>query len=59
PTRRVHPGTHQYVLKRIRDWIDNPRVTEPVFWLHGPAGIGKSAIAQTITHSCVREKLAR
>ncbi|KIL61225.1 hypothetical protein M378DRAFT_82780, partial [Amanita muscaria Koide BX008] len=58
PTRRVHPGTRQYVLKRIRDWIDNPRATEPIFWLHGPAGIGKSAIAQTIAHSCAREKLA-
>ncbi|KAM6497629.1 hypothetical protein JOM56_005577 [Amanita muscaria] len=58
PTRRVHPGTRQYALKRIRDWIDNPRATKPIFWLHGPAGIGKSAIVQTIAHSCAREKLA-
>ncbi|KAM6497634.1 hypothetical protein JOM56_005582 [Amanita muscaria] len=58
PTRLVHPGTRQHVLKRIRDWIDNPRATELIFWLHGPAGVGKSAIAQTIAHSCAREKLS-
>ncbi|KIL69068.1 hypothetical protein M378DRAFT_64399, partial [Amanita muscaria Koide BX008] len=58
PTRRVHPGTRQYVLKRIRDWVDNSSAKERILWLHGPAGVGKSAIAQTIARSYAQEKLA-
>ncbi|KAM6497676.1 hypothetical protein JOM56_005624 [Amanita muscaria] len=58
PTRRVHPGTRQYVLKRIRGWFDASSTKERIFWLCGPAGVGKSAIAQTIARSCARENLA-
>ncbi|KAM6497627.1 hypothetical protein JOM56_005575 [Amanita muscaria] len=58
PTRRVHPGTRRRVLKRILDWIDTPSAKERIFWLHGPAGVGKSAIAQTIARSCARGKVA-
>ncbi|KIL58011.1 hypothetical protein M378DRAFT_87105, partial [Amanita muscaria Koide BX008] len=58
PTRRVHPGTRQRVLKRILDWIDTPSAKERIFWLHGPAGVGKSAIAQTIARSCAKGKVA-
>ncbi|KAM6493341.1 hypothetical protein JOM56_011475, partial [Amanita muscaria] len=39
----------KYVLSRLRDWFDNPNATHrTICWLHGPAGAGKSAIAQTI-----------
>ncbi|KAM6499298.1 hypothetical protein JOM56_004806 [Amanita muscaria] len=48
PDRRCHPGTRKTVLKQLRDWFDNPNPTDPIIWLHGPAGAGKSAIAQTI-----------
>ncbi|KAM6493242.1 hypothetical protein JOM56_011376, partial [Amanita muscaria] len=48
PTRRCHPGTRKNVLGRLRDWFDNSDATERICWLHGPAGAGKSAIAQTI-----------
>ncbi|KIL55465.1 hypothetical protein M378DRAFT_90862, partial [Amanita muscaria Koide BX008] len=58
PTRRVHPGTRQRVLKRILDWIDTPSAKERIFWLHGPAGVGKSAIAQTIARSRAKGNLA-
>ncbi|KIL55783.1 hypothetical protein M378DRAFT_48747, partial [Amanita muscaria Koide BX008] len=58
PTRRVHPGTRRRVLKRILDWIDTPSAKERIFWLHGPAGVGKSAIAQTIARSCAKGKVA-
>ncbi|KAM6497640.1 hypothetical protein JOM56_005588 [Amanita muscaria] len=58
PTNRVHPGTRQYVLKRIRDWIDTPGAKERILWLYGPVGVGKSAIAQTIARSCAQEALA-
>jgi hypothetical protein len=57
PDRQCHPETRRAVLKRLRDWIENvkPDATEPIFWLHGPAGVGKSAIAQTIARSCSQD----
>ncbi|KAL4071250.1 hypothetical protein V8B97DRAFT_436951 [Scleroderma yunnanense] len=37
------------ILKEIVDWIHDPDVNAPqIFWLHGQAGKGKSAIAHTI-----------
>ncbi|KAM6502605.1 hypothetical protein JOM56_002582, partial [Amanita muscaria] len=57
PERICHSGTRQNVLKRMKDWIDDPSSTEPIFWVHGPAGAGKSAIAQTIAQSCDRQKV--
>ncbi|KAM6502768.1 hypothetical protein JOM56_002745 [Amanita muscaria] len=58
PERICHPGTRQNVLKRMEDWIDDPSSTERIFWVHGPAGAGKSAIAQTMAQSCGRQKVA-
>ncbi|KAM6502765.1 hypothetical protein JOM56_002742 [Amanita muscaria] len=58
PERICHPGTRQNVLRRMKDWIDDPSSTERIFWVHGPAGAGKSAIAQTIAQSCGRQKVA-
>ncbi|KIL67193.1 hypothetical protein M378DRAFT_159579 [Amanita muscaria Koide BX008] len=48
PDRRCHPGTRITVLKQLRDWFDNQNPTDRISWLYGPAGAGKSAIAQTI-----------
>ena len=39
-------------------WIDDPETNQRILWLHGPAGVGKSAIAQTIAHSYRRGKIA-
>ncbi|KIL60353.1 hypothetical protein M378DRAFT_83929 [Amanita muscaria Koide BX008] len=58
PDRKCHPETRRNVLKQIRDWIDNPDGSESIFWLHGLAGAGKSAIAQTIARSYSRQKVA-
>ena len=42
-------GTRTQVLNEIVDWIDSTDVTAPrIFWLHGQAGKGKSAIAHSI-----------
>ena len=42
-------GTRVEILKEIVDWINDPDVNVPrIFWLHGQAGRGKSAIAHTI-----------
>ena len=47
--KRCLDGTRTEILKEIVDWINNTDPTAPrIFWLHGQAGKGKSAIAHTI-----------
>ena len=42
-------GTRTEILNEIVDWISNTDAATPrIFWLHGQAGRGKSAIAHTI-----------
>ncbi|ESK93501.1 nwd2 [Moniliophthora roreri MCA 2997] len=49
PPPKCHPETRLEILAEIQGWILNPSTDEsPVFWVHGPTGTGKSAIAQTI-----------
>ena len=44
-------GTREELLKEICDWINDVNKDTPrIFWLHGPAGTGKSSIAHTIAH---------
>ena len=44
-------GTRSEILGEITDWVNNiDDNTTRVFWLHGTAGSGKSAIAHTIAH---------
>ncbi|KAK7028058.1 hypothetical protein VNI00_015009 [Paramarasmius palmivorus] len=52
PPPRCHEGTRTKVQKSILDWAqsDDPN-NEPLCWLSGPAGVGKSAIAQTIAET--------
>ncbi|KAM6492901.1 hypothetical protein JOM56_011035 [Amanita muscaria] len=57
PKRCCHPGTRKSVLCRMRTWMDDPNAPEQILWLHGPAGVGKSAIAQTISNSYDRDKI--
>jgi len=58
PPPRCHPDTREAILSRIMDWIcdDRHRDRRPMMWLYGPAGAGKSAIAQTIAERCQDEK---
>ncbi|KAJ7206758.1 hypothetical protein GGX14DRAFT_366846 [Mycena pura] len=44
---RCHPETREEILENIWSWStqNDPRI--PILWLWGPAGAGKSAIAQT------------
>lgn len=52
PPPKCHPGTRRAILHDIRRWIDHSpgdaMQRENVLWIHGPAGAGKSAIAQTV-----------
>ncbi|KAL4072551.1 hypothetical protein V8B97DRAFT_312171 [Scleroderma yunnanense] len=48
-TKKCLDGTRTEILNEIVDWINNTDATAPrIFWLHGQAGRGKSAIAHTI-----------
>lgn len=50
---KCHPRTRTAVLNKIRDWYQNEEATVPcIMWLYGPAGAGKSAIAQTMAEEC-------
>ncbi|KAG6907180.1 hypothetical protein DXG01_010051 [Tephrocybe rancida] len=49
-------GTRLDVLKGILSWLQQ-QDGEPVYWLTGPAGIGKTTIAKTI--SCLAEALEK
>jgi hypothetical protein len=45
---QCHPGTRLEICAQARDWFHNLSREERVLWLHGPAGVGKSAIMQTL-----------
>src|ERR1700722_1384272 len=48
------PGTRKELIAEILEWAaDNS--SEPIFWLRGPAGTGKSAIAATIAETMRNE----
>ncbi|KDR67314.1 hypothetical protein GALMADRAFT_28609, partial [Galerina marginata CBS 339.88] len=50
---KCYPNTRVAVLKKVMDWIiGNFGWDEYIMWLYGPAGAGKSAIAQTIAEMC-------
>ncbi|KAL4074753.1 WD40-repeat-containing domain protein [Scleroderma yunnanense] len=50
-TKTCLEGTRTDLLAEIVDWINSPEPDCPcVFWLHGQAGKGKSAIAHTIAN---------
>ncbi|EEB94954.1 hypothetical protein MPER_06154 [Moniliophthora perniciosa FA553] len=48
PPPRCHSETRQEIIADILQWCRGPSSNANVFWVHGPAGVGKSAIAQTI-----------
>jgi hypothetical protein len=49
---KCHPHTREAVLKRIMQWVDDPSNQAQIMWIFGPAGAGKSAIAQSIADFC-------
>ncbi|ESK85364.1 nwd2 [Moniliophthora roreri MCA 2997] len=55
PPPKCHPDTRQHILEILHRWIYDPSWADRVFWLYGPAGTGKSAIAQTIAETGQRE----
>ena len=50
---KCHPRTRIHILTKIMNWIlGEVEWDELIMWLYGPAGAGKSAIAQTIAEQC-------
>ncbi|EMD35710.1 hypothetical protein CERSUDRAFT_52804, partial [Gelatoporia subvermispora B] len=46
---RLQKGTRGRVLQDIFDWIKDPQQNQRMHVLHGPAGMGKSAILHAVT----------
>ncbi|KAF9058661.1 hypothetical protein BDP27DRAFT_1188773, partial [Rhodocollybia butyracea] len=70
PPPLCHLGTQEAVLKALKHWAkqdmlvagsegdDTFRTNRPheqIHWLYGPAGAGKSAIAQTFAEACAKD----
>jgi len=51
PAPRCLVGTRREVLEKIETWVRAGSGGTSVLWLHGPAGAGKSAIAQTVAET--------
>ncbi|KAF8162591.1 hypothetical protein B0H34DRAFT_285825 [Crassisporium funariophilum] len=49
---KCHPSTRVAILRKIMLWVQDRDRKEEFLWLFGPAGNGKSAIAQTIAELC-------
>ena len=56
PAPRRLPGTRTVVLEETTTWADAGSDNESIFWVRGPAGAGKSAIAQTVAEICAGNK---
>jgi len=55
---KCHPNTRLAVLAKIMKWIKWEEDFDAfIMWVYGPAGAGKSAIAQTIAEMCDEEML--
>ena len=55
---KCHPNTRLAVLTEIMKWIKWEEGLDAfIMWVYGPAGAGKSAIAQTIAEMCEEEMI--
>ncbi|KDR78782.1 hypothetical protein GALMADRAFT_244325 [Galerina marginata CBS 339.88] len=46
---KCHPRTRLAIIDSITTWIEDRQKTSSVMWIYGPAGGGKSSIAQTVS----------
>jgi hypothetical protein len=47
PPPSCFPGTRTQYIEDIIQWVNTDDPTFPLHWIKGPAGVGKSAVAQT------------
>ncbi|KAF9261597.1 hypothetical protein L218DRAFT_839976, partial [Marasmius fiardii PR-910] len=60
PYPKCSEGTREEVLKELLEWAQmspSQDVSTRVRWLRGSAGVGKSAIAQTLAEKCEGKEL--
>ncbi|KAJ7098988.1 hypothetical protein C8R44DRAFT_859589 [Mycena epipterygia] len=55
PEPACHPGTRTQILEQLRLWSVDTSPKSALLWLHGSAGMGKSAIAQMFAGNCQQE----
>lgn len=48
---RCHPGTRTRILKEVQDRVHDSNLATRMIWIHGAAGVGKSAIMQTLAEA--------
>ncbi|KAF8966764.1 hypothetical protein BDZ97DRAFT_1728766 [Flammula alnicola] len=53
---RCHPNTRAAVIREIMDWIRSEDPSPSMMWMRGPAGAGKTALAQSIGELCQKEE---
>ncbi|KAE9410683.1 hypothetical protein BT96DRAFT_234785 [Gymnopus androsaceus JB14] len=58
PPPNCHPGTRTEVLGILRSWITDVADSTSIYWLYGAAGVGKSAVAPTISEEFAASHLA-
>ncbi|KAF9446452.1 hypothetical protein P691DRAFT_761640 [Macrolepiota fuliginosa MF-IS2] len=51
PPPRCHPGTRLSIIERVQEFFSDPDRDKSLLWLVGPAGVGKSAIVQTLAEN--------
>ncbi len=51
PPPRCHPGTRQDIMNAVLTWRHNNKRTKRLLWLNGSAGVGKSAVIQTLAEA--------
>ncbi|KAJ7794496.1 hypothetical protein B0H14DRAFT_122397 [Mycena olivaceomarginata] len=59
PQPRCHAETRVEILKDLWNWTSETDPSSTVLWLHGPAGAGKSAIAQSFCQNLAEKRSAR
>ncbi|KAG8737856.1 hypothetical protein FRC10_007588 [Ceratobasidium sp. 414] len=63
PARACMPRTREELIKEVLDWCkrpsspDLPAPTERLMWVHGHAGLGKSAVATSVCQALDDDKL--
>ncbi|KAE9396000.1 hypothetical protein BT96DRAFT_997166 [Gymnopus androsaceus JB14] len=58
PPPNCHPGTRIQILDILRSWITDVADSTSIHWLYGAAGVGKSAVAQTVSEEFAASHLA-
>ncbi|KIK61983.1 hypothetical protein GYMLUDRAFT_243130 [Collybiopsis luxurians FD-317 M1] len=58
PPPNCYPGTRTQILGLLRNWVNDGTKTAHIYWFYGAAGVGKSAVAQTISEEFANSCLA-